>query len=87
MNDEIIIEECNIDEIVMQDEENDEISLGDTIIYKKEKDYNKLENQPQINNVTLIENKSLDELGIQPKGDYPENRITNTELEEIFNGW
>lgn len=33
-------------------------------------DYNKLENKPSINNVELSDNKTLDELGIQPKGDY-----------------
>lgn len=34
------------------------------------RDYEKLENQPSINDVTLTGNKTLDELGIQPKGDY-----------------
>lgn len=33
-------------------------------------DYNALDNRPKINNVTLSDNKTLDELGIQPKGDY-----------------
>ena len=33
-------------------------------------DYNELINKPQINNVELIGNKTLDDLGIQPKGDY-----------------
>ena len=33
-------------------------------------DYNILDNKPQINNVELTGNKTLDELNIQPKGDY-----------------
>ena len=33
-------------------------------------DYNKLNNKPSINDVELSGNKTLDELGIQPKGDY-----------------
>lgn len=32
--------------------------------------YNELINKPQINNIELIGNKTLDDLGIQPKGDY-----------------
>lgn len=33
-------------------------------------DYNKLKNKPSINNISLEGNKSLDELGIQKKGNY-----------------
>lgn len=33
-------------------------------------DYSKLENKPKINNVDVVGNLSLDELGIQPKGNY-----------------
>lgn len=33
-------------------------------------DYNILDNKPQINNIELTGNKTLDELNIQPKGDY-----------------
>ena len=33
-------------------------------------DYNQLNNKPQINNVELTGNKTLDELNIQPKGEY-----------------
>ena len=32
--------------------------------------YDELINKPQINDIELIGNKTLDELGIQPKGDY-----------------
>lgn len=45
-----------------------------------ETDYNDLQNKPQINSVELIGNKSLHDLGIQPKGNYAlESEIpTNT---------
>lgn len=34
------------------------------------KDYKRLDNKPKINNVELIDNKTLHELGIQPEGNY-----------------
>lgn len=37
--------------------------------------YNALSNQPKINNVTLFGNKTLDDLGIQKKGEY-QNKLT-----------
>ena len=49
-------------------------------------DYNALENRPKINNITLSGNKTLDELGIQKKGEYltkiPSEYVTESELEE-----
>lgn len=33
-------------------------------------DYNRLENKPKINGVTLVGNKTLEQLGVQPQGDY-----------------
>ena len=33
-------------------------------------DYQILENKPQINGVTLLGNKTSEELGLQPQGDY-----------------
>lgn len=48
-------------------------------------DYNNTLNKPSINDVALVGNKTLDELGIQPAGDYiteiPEEYITEEELE------
>lgn len=43
-------------------------------------DYNQLNNKPQINNVELSNNKTLESLGIQSKMD----KITNTELDDLF---
>lgn len=48
-------------------------------------DYNDTLNKPSINDVALVGNKTLDELGIQPAGDYiteiPAEYITEEELE------
>ena len=49
--------------------------------------YLDLINKPSINDITLIGNKTLNELNIQPKGDYADTKITNWEIEEIFNDW
>ena len=49
--------------------------------------YEKLNNKPKINNVELEGDKSLDELGIQPKGNYlteiPEEYIDEEEFSEL----
>lgn len=47
-------------------------------------DYRELDNKPKINDVELIGNKTLEELDIQPKGDYLAETLTNLEIEEIF---
>lgn len=46
--------------------------------------YNDLSNKPQINSVTLVNNKSLDDLNIQVKGDYADTAITNMEIENLL---
>lgn len=48
-------------------------------------DYEGLENKPKINSVTLIGDKSSNDLHLQEEGDYANERITNSELEAIFN--
>lgn len=48
-------------------------------------DYEELENKPSINSVELVGNKTLDELNIQQKGDYPQEALSNVEIEEIIN--
>ena len=53
--------------------------------------YEELINKPQINNIVLTGNKTLDELGIQPKGNYIEdsnyvhtdNNFTNEDKEKL----
>jgi hypothetical protein len=48
------------------------------------KNYNLLENKPKINNVVLQGDKTLDELGVQPKGNYADEILTNSEIEELL---
>lgn len=52
-------------------------------------DYTQLENKPQINSVELTGNKTLNDLGIQPKGNYlttlPDNAVT-TDTEQTISG-
>ena len=47
--------------------------------------YEKMENLPSINNVKLIGNKTLDELGIQPKGDYALSSEIPTKASQLSN--
>ena len=56
---------ANIDTVKVTAEVN-----GVQRVEKIVNDYNILDNKPQINNVELTGNKTLDELNIQPKGDY-----------------
>lgn len=48
-------------------------------------DYDELINKPQINNIELIGNKTLDELGIQEKGDYALKSELPTKTSELIN--
>ena len=52
-------------------------------------DYTQLENKPQINSVELTGNKTLNDLGIQPKGNYltalPDNAVT-TDTDQTISG-
>ena len=56
---------ANIDTVKVTAEVN-----GVQRVEKIVNDYNVLDNKPQINNVELTGNKTLDELNIQPKGEY-----------------
>lgn len=49
------------------------------------KDYNLLTNKPSINNVELTGNKTLQELGIQPTGDYALKNEIPTKLTQLEN--
>ena len=60
------------------------VPINVNVIYITDKgviDYEELENLPQINDVTVIGNKSLNDYGIQEEMDY----ITNTRIDDIFN--
>ena len=56
---------ANIDTVKVTAEVN-----GVQRVEKIVNDYNVLDNKPQINNIELTGNKTLDELNIQPKGNY-----------------
>lgn len=57
-------------------EETFDIEFDSEVIPISTNDYNYLLNKPSINSVTLIENKTSSDLGLQDAMDY----ITNTEL-------
>ena len=50
-------------------------------------DYNRLINKPKVNYVELIDNKTLDDLNIQVKGDYPDEALTNAEIEALIDSF
>lgn len=83
--DEIVIEENENDEIIVEEEDNTEIEMsGDNVIYKTTGDYEELKNKPSINDVTLEGNKTSEQLNLQEKGNYPNRRVTNLEIDSIF---
>lgn len=74
----------NDEEIVVIEEENEnnvEVEEESIIVAN---DYEKLDNLPKINDVELKGNKTLDDLDIQQKGDYPNTRVTNAEIDSLF---
>lgn len=74
-NPDFVAEFIQIKDTIKFDGEGDKF-LSDSGDYKAigeisgTTDYSKLENKPKINNVELVDNVSLDTLGIQPKGNY-----------------
>lgn len=47
--------------------------------------YKKLMDKPKINNIELVDNKTLEELGIQPAGEYEEvEALSNQEIENLL---
>lgn len=48
-------------------------------------DYEDLDNLPQVNSVELIGNKTSNDLGLQPAGDYADEALTNQEIENLLN--
>ena len=70
-------------EIALQNAEDAIESLSQ--ITQATKDYAELENKPKINDIELNGNKSLDNLGIQHKGNYANTRVTNLEIDNLFN--
>lgn len=58
---------------------NNNSLIGNTqpVMVKSEKDYEKMKNKPQINDVELVKNKTLEDLNV--------NKLTNIEIENIIN--
>lgn len=73
-------------DIELDNDEELDISIGDSveIINIGTNNYNQLINKPSINDVELIGNKTLDNLGIQEKGNYANTRVTNLEIDSLF---
>jgi len=63
-------------EIILKDEETLDIELETDTIEVVTSDYERLQNLPSINNVPLIGNKQLQELGI--------SELSNSEIEELL---
>lgn len=55
------------------------------IVQSGTSNYEELENKPSINNVELTGNKTLDEMGIQPKGEYAFSNEIPTNVSELNN--
>lgn len=68
------------DMIDIELENSNTIHIGST-------NYEKLKNKPQINNIMLTGNLTNEQLNLQEKGDYANSKLTNAELEKIFNDW
>lgn len=59
----------------------------DMVIYttgEMERDYRWLKNKPRINGVELTSDKSSEDLGVQPAGEYADTEITNSEVDDII---
>lgn len=79
--------------LVLQDSDPLQLQLGsespltmqlEAVQQQVAADYEQLDHKPQINSVELVGNKSLDDLGAQQKGNYPDAPISNTTLRRIF---
>ena len=60
----------------------------DVLIYttgELERDYKWIKNKPKINGVELEGNTALEDLGIQPAGEYPEEPLDYDDINEILN--
>jgi len=58
----------------------------DVMIYtagEVERDYRWIRNKPSINGVELIGNRTSEDLGVQPAGEYANTPITDPEIDEI----
>lgn len=84
MEEEIVVVESSDEEELVVAESNDEEEVtvveDNVELIPTQNDYEKLENLPQINSVTLIGNKSLDDLEIQGKIE----TMSNIDIKNLF---
>lgn len=84
-NNNIVTEIAENQNVSMNIEDNNlsiDFQMADTPVASN--NYNDLVNKPKINSVTLIHNKTSDELGLQPAGEYANSKITNIEIDNLF---
>lgn len=84
MDEDLIINIDNDNELTIDNDDNNEIIIEGNDSVGGSRNYNDLYNKPQINEVELKGNKSLDDLGIQEKGEYANTRVTNLEIDNLF---
>lgn len=72
--------DANLDNSIQLDAIINPITMGT-------ENYNRLINKPKINYVELVDNKTLDDLNIQIKGDYPDEALTNAEIEALIDSF
>ena len=59
----------------------------DVMIYTMgdvERDYRWVKNKPQINGVELVGNKTSEDLGVQPAGEYPDAPLNKPDIDEVI---
>lgn len=76
--------EQNNDSLETNNEDLEAIKALINSLPESVRSYLLLDDKPMINNVKLENNKSLQELGIQPKGDYDTRALTNLEIDNIL---
>lgn len=70
--------------IRLTDEPVQKIQLMEPLTGGLSDSYNYLQDKPKINDITLMGNKTLDDLDIQKKGNYPDERLTNLDIENLL---
>lgn len=64
-----------------------EIDLDTSNTIAGTNNYKRLINQPSINNVILVDNKTSSDLKLQPEGNYPDETLSNSDIEELLNNF
>lgn len=81
------LQEEDILDISLDEDSTLNIDMETDTSTETERNYNNLYNKPSINNIELMGNRSLDDLDIQIKGNYPDEALTNQDIENILNNF